>query len=91
MFSHVVFAEHFPSLHSFTSVQVFPFPVKPSLQVHVYEPKVLLHLPFSEHGFTVSVHSSMSLHSMPSPENPFLQAHLYESSVSSQVALGLHV
>ncbi len=42
-------------------MQSTPLPSKPLLHVHVYEPSVLAHLAFTEHGLFTE-HSSMSTH-----------------------------
>jgi hypothetical protein len=55
-----------PAVHSFTSVQVTPLPVKPALHAHVNEPVVFTHVAFALQLF-VPVHSFTSAQVTPLP------------------------
>ena len=47
--------------HIYSLVQVFPLPLNPRLHRHRYEPSLLLHVAFGEHGSDDDVHSFISV------------------------------
>jgi hypothetical protein len=55
------------AVHSFTSVQVTPLPVKPVLQAQVKLPRVFRQVAFALQLSVLVVHSSTSLQVNPSP------------------------
>jgi len=77
--------------HSFTSVQVVPFPENPLWQVQVYDPTVLLQAAFALQVFNPLVHSLTSVHVIPFPENPLRQVHVYDPNVFVHIALELQL
>ena len=56
-----------PAVHSFTSEQVVPFPVKPLLQLHEKAPAVLVHVASDEQPPLFVAHSFTSVQLVPSP------------------------
>ena len=56
-----------PLVHSLTSVQVTPLPVKPVLQAQVNDPTVLVHVALALQFAVPAVHSFTSEHVTPLP------------------------
>jgi hypothetical protein len=56
-----------PAVHSFTSLQVTPLPVKPGKHAHWKPPGLFVHVAFALQFAVPCVHSLMSVHTVPLP------------------------
>jgi hypothetical protein len=75
-------------LHSSTSLQTRPLPLKPVLHAHVNEPFVFAQRALAGQLCVVLLrHSLLSLQATPSPAQPGLHAHVKEPFVFAQIAL----
>lgn len=71
------------------TTQVTPSPTKPTLQVQVREPGVLVQVALAEQPPLFVAHSSTSVQVTPSPVKPLLQAQVREPTVLVQAAFAL--